>query len=54
MECATVLQARGAFVQLLLIYLIICTAPLGLGTFLLVGSRRAASCISAGMLLSKG
>jgi hypothetical protein len=40
MEFATVLQARGAFLQLLLIYLIICTVPLGLGTYLLVAPRR--------------
>ena len=40
MELAAVLQARGAFLQLLLIYLIICTVPLGLGTYLLVAPRR--------------
>jgi hypothetical protein len=40
MGFATVLQARGAFLQLLLIYLIICTVPLGLGTYLLVAPRR--------------
>lgn len=40
MGFATVLQARGAFFQLLLIYLIICTVPLGLGTYLLVAPRR--------------
>lgn len=40
MELAAVLQARGAFLQLLLIYMIICTVPLGLGTYLLVAPRR--------------
>jgi hypothetical protein len=40
MEFATVLQVRGAFLQLLLIYLIICTVPLGLGTYLLLAPRR--------------
>src|SRR6266566_8186536 len=34
-------QARGAFAQLILIYLIICSVPLGLGTYLLVAPRRA-------------
>lgn len=34
------LQARGAFVQLLLIYLIISAVPLGLGTFLVFAPRR--------------
>jgi len=41
MELATVFQARGAFLQLLLIYAIICTVPLGLGTYLLIAPRRA-------------
>jgi hypothetical protein len=37
---AIVLQARGAFLQLFLIYLILCTVPLGLGVFLLFAPRR--------------
>jgi hypothetical protein len=41
MELAAVFQARGAFLQLLLIYAIICTVPLGLGTYLLIAPRRA-------------
>jgi hypothetical protein len=40
MEFAVFLQARGAFLQLLLIYLIICTVPLGLGAYLLIAPRR--------------
>jgi hypothetical protein len=40
MQLALVLQARGAFLQLLLIYLIICTVPLGLGAYLLIAPRR--------------
>lgn len=35
------LQARGAFAQLILIYLIICTVPLGLGVYLVLAPRRA-------------
>jgi len=34
------LQSRGAFIQLFLIYVIICTVPLGLGLFLLFAPRR--------------
>jgi len=37
---AAVLQARGGFGQLLLIYLIICTIPLVLGVYLLAAPRR--------------
>lgn len=36
-----VLQARGAFVQLLLIYFIISAVPLGLSTYLVVTPRRS-------------
>ena len=38
---AIFVQARGAFAQLIRIYLIICTVPLGLGTYLLFAPRRA-------------
>lgn len=40
MELAAVFQARGAFLQLLLIYVIICTVPLGLGACLLIAPVR--------------
>jgi hypothetical protein len=40
MQLAVFLQARGAFLQLFVIYLIICTVPLGLGTYLLIAPRR--------------
>jgi hypothetical protein len=40
MMLAFSVQARGAFAQLILIYLIICTVPPGLGTWLLVAPRR--------------
>jgi hypothetical protein len=43
---AVFLQARGAFAQLILIYLIICTVPLGLGTYLLFAPRRAGNFLS--------
>jgi hypothetical protein len=33
-------QSRGAFIQLSLIYLVLCTVPLGLGALLLVAPRR--------------
>jgi len=35
-----VLQARGVFLQLVLIYLIVCLVPLSLGTYLLLAPRR--------------
>ena len=41
MMLAFLVQARGTFAQLILIYLIICTVPLGLGTYLLFVPRRA-------------
>jgi hypothetical protein len=41
MELFAVFQARGAFLQLFLVYAIICTVPLGLGTYLLIAPRRA-------------
>ena len=34
-------QARGAFLQLILIYVVICTVPLGLGLYLIFVPRRA-------------
>jgi hypothetical protein len=46
MESAVVLQARGAFLQLFLIYLIICTIPLALGIYLIVAPRRAGNFLS--------
>jgi len=39
-------QATGAFAQLILIYLIICTVPLRLGTYLLLAPRRAGRFLS--------
>jgi hypothetical protein len=38
---AMVLQSRGPFLQLLVIYLILCSVPLGLGMSLLFAPRRA-------------
>jgi hypothetical protein len=35
-----VLQTRGVFLQLILIYLIVCVVPLILGTYLLLAPRR--------------
>ena len=48
MQLAVFLQARGAFLQLLLIYLIICTVPLGLGTYLLIAPRRGGNFLNDG------
>jgi hypothetical protein len=38
---AIIFQARGAFLQLFFIYLVVCTVPLGLGVCLLFAPRRA-------------
>ena len=46
MLLAIVFQSRGAFIQLSLIYLILCTVPLGLGTYLLFAPRRAGNFLS--------
>lgn len=54
MALAVVLQARGAFLQLLLIYLIICTVPLGLGTYLLVAPRRGGNFLNDAFAIFPG
>ena len=41
MLLAIVWQSRGPILQLLVIYIILCTVPLGLGTYLLFAPRRA-------------
>ena len=41
MEIVAAFQARGAFLQLLLIYAIICAVPLSLGMYLLIAPLRA-------------
>jgi hypothetical protein len=47
MLLAIVLQSRGPVLQLILIYLILCTVPLGLGTCLLFAPRRAGNFLNA-------
>jgi hypothetical protein len=46
MPLTIVLQARGAFLQLILIYVVICTVPLGLGLYLIVSPRRGGNALN--------
>jgi hypothetical protein len=43
---ALFVQARGAFAQLIVIYMVLCTVPLGLGVCLLFAPRRAGNFLS--------
>jgi hypothetical protein len=46
MQLSIVLQARGAFLQLILIYVVICTVPLVVGLYLILSPRRAGNALN--------